>query len=343
MTHPTRNRSLAVESLESRTLMAGNVTAKVVDGSLEVRGDQFSNGVAIEQTAANTFRVRTYSLGGSPTSLNGTSNNIQTFSGVTTDVLVSLGESYNEVSVNHLSGGAATIGRNLSITALQSSNARIQARVGQAQGGYLTVHNAAINISNSSVPRDMVFSSLKGLDADTINVGGHVDITGTGFANSVVLDALRAASLSISTGNGRDFVRLANRPQITGDVRIFMGHGEDFLRIGSLTAQNLTVNMGVGPSDIDVFGNTTIGHEARFTSDNQADTTSAIDDVSINGLHVNEAFFVWLSSGNDRLTINNTSAPRATLRGGTGLDTLLLGDGNAIDELDQSGFERFQI
>lgn len=339
---PKLRRRPVLETLESRTLLAGNVTASVVNDSLMVDGDEFSNGVAIEQTSPNTFRVRTYPLGGSPTLLNGSTTTIQTFSGVTNDINVYVRAAYDEVSVNHLNGGPATIGRNLSIAGgLQATSARIQAHVGQTQGGYLLVRDAAVNISNSVVPKNMSFTFVSGVDANNINVGGQVNIRGTALSNTVALDALRAASLTIDTGNGRDLVRLASNPQVTGDVQISTGDGEDFVRIGSLSAANLAINLGRfanstpsgGVGHVSIFGRSNIQHEVRITG------SEGSDDMTIDGLHAGDAFFAWLSTGNDRLAISNSSSAAAVLRGGEGFDKLLLGSGNAFDELDQTGFE----
>lgn len=48
---PARSRRLTVESLESRAMLAGNVTVTVTDGVLNVAGDDKANGVAIRQLA----------------------------------------------------------------------------------------------------------------------------------------------------------------------------------------------------------------------------------------------------------------------------------------------------
>jgi hypothetical protein len=344
-------RHLSLESLESRTLMAGNVTASVINGSLVIQGDDLSNGVAIEETSRfdyygtrhATFRVRTYSLGGSPTLLNGSTNNVQTFSDVTLDVNVDVGGSYDEVSMRHQNNFFAFVPRNVTIDGGEDAdNVRIMVRTGLVEGGYLTIRNASVYMRQTDVMKDMTLSGITALDAFGVGSGGNINITGTGLDDHLVLDAVYTAdngNVTIDTGNGRDFVRMASRPHITGDVRIFMGDGEDYLRIGSLTAQNLVGNMGAGPSDISVFGTSNIAHEARFSSSNKTNTANAIDHVTIDGLHAGDAFFVWLSSGNDRLTISNTVSPKATLRGGPGFDKLILGEGNAIDVIDQTGFE----
>jgi hypothetical protein len=337
---PRTIRTLGVENLECRAMLAGNVTASVVDGSLHVQGDSLSNGVAIEQTAPNTFRVRAYSLGGAPTLLNGSTDKIQTFFGVTTDVNVAVQSGYDEVTVKHLNGGAATIGRNLNIDGGGwADNVRVQALVGRSQGGFLIVRNATLGLTNSAVPKNFLLSN-GGCLCNKVTVSGAVSIIGTEGDDQITLDALTAASLTIQSLGGRDAVRVANQPRIAGNVNIYTGLGEDAVRIGSLSAQNLNIQLGpFGPSTpsnaihLSIFGQSTVQQEVRITGG------EGPDNVSIDGLHVNDVLFASLAEGDDRLAISNSSSPEAVLDGGDGFDKLTLGSGNDFGQVNQTGFE----
>src|SRR5262245_43598107 len=77
-------RTLAVERLEERRLLAGNVTASVVNGNLVVSGDSASNDVVIAQTPSGIVV-----LGQPGTTINGGAS--FTAVGVTGDVRVTLG------------------------------------------------------------------------------------------------------------------------------------------------------------------------------------------------------------------------------------------------------------
>jgi hypothetical protein len=334
------NRRLSVESLEGRAMMAGNITASVSGGSLNVQGDNVSNGVAIEQTAPNTFRVRTYSLGGAATLLNGSTDNIQTFFGVTTDVNITMQGGYDEVRVQHLNGGVARIGRNLNIDGGGwSDNVNVQALVGRSTGGFLIVKNATLVLSNSAVPKNLVLSNGACL-CNNVTVDGAVSIFGTEEDDQVTLDALTAASLTIETLGGRDSVHLASKPQIAGNVNIYTGQGEDAVQIGSLSAQGLLIDLGpMNPSTssngtaVSIFGQSNIRHEVRING------SEGPDNMSIDGLHVADTFFASLGAGNDRLSISNSSSSEAVLDGGDGFDKLTLGSGNSLGQVNQSGFE----
>jgi len=339
-TESSLRRRLAVETLEGRTLMAGNVTASVISGSLVVQGDDLSNAVTIQQTSPGTFRLVTFQIDGAPTLINGSSDNDQTFSGVTADVTISMAGGNDQVRINGVDA-PALIARNLNVnggTGVDNLNASV--RVGQTQGGYVIVRNTFMNLVDSSVPKNLV-SSGDSISLSNVVVGGDVTITGRPVDDSVVMGGLSARSVSVDTSGGRDTVRLVERSKIVADVRILTGDGEDHVLIGSLNAANLTINLGpfapstpsAGIGHVSIFGQSNIQHEVRITG------SEGPDNMSIDGLHAGDAFFAWLSTGNDRLTIKNSSSPSALLRGGDGFDKLILGSGNAIDQIDQNGFE----
>jgi len=83
----SRNRSTAIEPLEPRMLMSGDVSVGVVRGSLVIRGDAAANHIAIDQTGltARQFRI----TGQDGTKINGQDELI--ISDVKHDVRVRLG------------------------------------------------------------------------------------------------------------------------------------------------------------------------------------------------------------------------------------------------------------
>src|SRR5829696_1908038 len=99
MQRNSKTRRLAVETLENRSLLAGNLTVWVVDGSLVITGDDEANGLVIEQAGANAFRLRTNSLGGENTLINGSADTDQTFSGVINDINIALKGGPDQVDV----------------------------------------------------------------------------------------------------------------------------------------------------------------------------------------------------------------------------------------------------
>ena len=53
-----RCRTLYVERLERRTLLAGNGTAALIAGNLDLTGDSSSNAVQVSQVSAGTWKVQ---------------------------------------------------------------------------------------------------------------------------------------------------------------------------------------------------------------------------------------------------------------------------------------------
>ena len=335
-----RSRRLTVESLESRAMLAGNVGVSVVNGNLVVQGDEFSNGVTIQSRGSGTYRIVTFLFEGEPTRINGSSDNDQLFFGATADVNVTMAGGNDRVRLVGLNS-PALIGRNLNVNC-GAGDDQLEAavRVGQSQGGYVIVRNASMNLGDSVVPKNLVVSG-DSLDLSNVVVGGDVTVTGRAIDDSIIMRTLRARNLYLDSGAGVDQVKLIARSQIAGDVRILTGEGDDRVQIGSLSAANLTIDLGpFAPStsiaetaSVSIYGQSNIEHDVRITGSEER------DDMTIDGLHAGDAFFAWLGDGNDRLAISNSSSPKATLRGGNGFDKLILGEGNSIDEIDQTGFE----
>src|SRR4051812_41895446 len=88
------HRTLGVERLEGRAMLAGNVTAFVDGGgNLIVRGDNNDNAVLVQQTATGQYSVTGVDFADSgvsgfrsgPTNINGSANGTVFLSGVTGD------------------------------------------------------------------------------------------------------------------------------------------------------------------------------------------------------------------------------------------------------------------
>src|SRR6476646_5579077 len=75
-------RRCSFESLEIRQMLAGDVTAKIANGNLVIKGDSLANGITIAAgTTAGTVVVTGVNAGGAATNVNGTSNGAVTLSG----------------------------------------------------------------------------------------------------------------------------------------------------------------------------------------------------------------------------------------------------------------------
>src|SRR5437764_13876097 len=97
----TMGRRCRFESLESRQLAAGIVTAHVTGGTLIVKGDFFGNSITVTP-GANPFEVVVTGVtsNGSPTTVNGVPNGVITLKGVIHGMKVDMGVGNNAVTVN---------------------------------------------------------------------------------------------------------------------------------------------------------------------------------------------------------------------------------------------------
>ena len=83
-------RSLAIERLERKNLLAGDVTAVVTDGDLRITGDSNDNHVQIVGTAdPGEYRILGVDRSGAPTTINGQSGQIRV-TGVVDDIVIDM-------------------------------------------------------------------------------------------------------------------------------------------------------------------------------------------------------------------------------------------------------------
>src|SRR5262245_59984329 len=104
-----RSGRLCVELLEDRCLLAGNVTAAVVNGSLIVTGDAESNDVLLVQTAQG-IEVHGVVFSGEPPAVT-TVNGGESFTavGLTRDIKVDLGAGNDTLGAAFVAPGDLTV------------------------------------------------------------------------------------------------------------------------------------------------------------------------------------------------------------------------------------------
>jgi hypothetical protein len=96
-------RSLSLEFLEDRRLLAGDITAQVIRGDLVIRGDNADNGVAITAgSIAGTIVITGINAGGAATNVNGTANGAITLSGFTDDFSIKLKGGNDIITISNL-------------------------------------------------------------------------------------------------------------------------------------------------------------------------------------------------------------------------------------------------
>jgi hypothetical protein len=207
-------RRLGMESLETRDLMAGNVTASVVNNNLVIRGDSQPNIVKISQVAANTFVIA-----GTGTTINGQASVSLTATG---DMAINLGAGNDRLTMGATGEVIQLPGKlNINLSAGADRLAILRTRGTDA--------GISLGITGEE---DADFLSLtRVMFTGTINArmgGGD--------------DELRLSSAQVSTyfradlGTGSDDVSLTNIT--TGKLAVLLGTGNDRLNFAGLNTFN---------------------------------------------------------------------------------------------------------
>jgi FG-GAP-like repeat len=106
-----RSRCLALHTLEDRFTPAGNLTARLLVGSLVVTGDAESNTLAVTQTAPGSFTITTED----GTTVNGNTDPV-TVSGVTRDLVLRLGRGNDRVRFGAGFGGSGDVNETVAVS-----------------------------------------------------------------------------------------------------------------------------------------------------------------------------------------------------------------------------------
>lgn len=336
-------RPLGLESLEAKAMLAGDVSAVVVDGDLTITGDEFNNHVAIAAGAAAGEFVITGLAddGGGATTVNGASDAL-VVSGVTGDVTIEMGDGDDTVQV--ASGDFAA---NLTVNTGAGADVVLLGDVALTEGGETSTDASATVAGN-------VFVNT-GEDDDQVAAFGveveHNFAVNTGDgADQVSLGAQLSLDGEAETPASDDAVHLA----IHGTLFANLGQGDDELIVQDTTIDRATVLLDVaGTADV-ALSNVTAGQVlAIFTGD--GDDALALDGVAArnallhtgegaDAIEVHDSVFTRLGAnlggGDDTLVLGTTSiGGGAVLHGGQGVDTLTEEAGNTLNRVKTIAFE----
>lgn len=371
-----KSRMLFVESLENRALLAGNVFVSVDDGgALNIRGDNLSNGVAVQELGNGRYFVSGFVLNNSNTTINGQANG-RVFSGVTDDVRVTLNNGYDVFVMSNSAFRRQQLADQLSNNTagpVQNSpvapNGNVHAVTTRVFGDLL------IDMGNGN--DGVGFGARVGTrDADgDITRGGVIKVT-TGDGSDRVLAARSEAfdDMIFNTGSGNDTVNadvarvgdflLANLGDGNDRYESNNAHGFHSQVYGNAGNDNIQVsdyffeeevflNGGDGNNNINANGlsgnhiNITTGSGAdnitvqrsRSFDDYIVNTGAGNDFVRLNQTQVDDVLSVYLLDGDDTLRIGNSSARHAHLDGGAGFDRFFNDGGNTTGSRRIVNFE----
>jgi hypothetical protein len=315
--------SLAVEALERRELLAGNVTATVQGKMLLITGDDAANGVVVTYRASDkTYRVIGQNAGGSPTTVNGLDTsqaaNIVPLGGV------------KQVAV-YLRGGddSFAVGSPQAVDTVIAKWFSID----MGDGNDSVTLGTSGNPANGPAPN---VTSLRTGTRTTIHLGAGNDHLSMAQANI-------GRSLHITAGDGDDDVIFATEfvpagsttanlfpVHVFGNARIELGSGADQLDLkNSIVDGNLRITDYVGAADIHL-DNLTVrklidvdtGHDADQIAIDQVhagqltiDTNGGVDDVDLTRSRF-KTVNAKLGGARDTLLLRNVTSTTATFLDG---------------------------
>ncbi|WP_425616820.1 hypothetical protein NA78x_000480 [Anatilimnocola sp. NA78] len=333
--HPSGRgfQRLSVEKLEDRSLMAGNVTAAVTGGVLNITGDTADNGITVDYTlATNSYTVTGTAQGGSATTINGLDTsvpaNVQTFTNVTKGIRV-LANNGND---NLVFGAAAstnfTVAGFVDIQMGNGNDTVSIGRNGNAAGG-------AAPIANKFEVGTTMAIKL-GFGNDTL------DITNTKVARDLIIHADVNNPIN-NASDGNDTIRFPttftqnNNPVQTFPVTVgkkstvLLGGGVDIFNAanlharGGLFVQDLSSALTFDLIDSQIGGELKIqktgGGATDVDIDNvQAGTLRATLGGGVDTVDIRDSIFerMYLDTGAsvDDITIANTRVRKAGLISG---------------------------
>jgi VCBS repeat-containing protein len=228
----------AIEHLEDRTLLSGNVLVSLGgNGVLTIRGDQSANSIAIQQTSSG---VQVSSGDSGATEINGSTNPF-TASSTVKSIRIQMKAGDNTIQIGDPSGTQLSLTGSLTISATSGNN--------------------TISIANAQIGKGLSITAGKG--NNNIVIGSTTSTSGGNPLTDVNLGAVTVGgTLSVSTGSGSDSVALVN-VSVSGKTSLHTGSGGDDLALmtndGATISKSLSINTGSGPDNVMVNGYTVDG------------------------------------------------------------------------------------
>lgn len=285
-------RRLGAESLEKRELLAGDVMVEVVDGNLNIRGDEASNNILIEDGVHGQ-----YAIIGRPDA-NGVDTRINGLAGVKVDgvngnINVRMGDGNDQVEANSLAAP-----RNLRIGLGTGHNEVVLEKVG-VRG----------NVAISGTGRHL------NVDLSSMKIGRGLCINGA-YSSSVDAQHIHAGNVVIVGGLGRDKINVRDA-DVDRTVLVYTGAESD--RVGISDTQvdvGLFIGTGTGNDGIRI-NNTKVDNHVHIMTDSGYDSVDARE---------NRWGSARINTGpdRDRLGLSDVKMRSLSIRSGDGGDSLSL-------------------
>jgi hypothetical protein len=306
---PCRDGRFGVEGLETREVMAGNVTAAVNNGVLNIVGDNQSNGVLIQQIGDKQFKITGQNQNAS-TTINGQA--YVTVSNVSKDIVVNLNGGDDFVIVEGLAG--YQLAGSLKVN---------------AGDGY-----DSVSVNKLTVQKDLVVQMGAGDDSASVRstrVGQDVKFDGsTGDDSFSTNDSIVGRDASVSLGAGSDSASFY-QSSIRRDVKVVGEAGDDSASVSkSEVYRDASLSLGADYGNFNVY-DSTIRRDLKITNDGAANVNLALSkvgrDVSMKSKGYADNINVYATAIQGNLKMNtdagadNVNVLKVTLKGDLAVDS----------------------
>jgi hypothetical protein len=341
-------------------MLAGNVTAEIVDGDLIVTGDGFDNRIALFGPGYLSA-VQGESNSQGPTSINGVPNGSFNLDALTGDVVVRIGDGNDTVffggafpgavvieagngsdSINTQFGG--DLAKELVVDAGPGSDfITVSGRGGGRESSILGLRIGTsaiitggddrdfIQVEQVYVTNDLVINAGAGADRIDLrrsSVGNFVGVD-SGPGDDEIHASCNARTLSFQTGDGS--LRMSLSCFASQDLGILATGGASIIGIGGSRVDGTTYIVGGQSNDY-------VKLDACRLDELQVTMGNGSDRLDVTG-SILDRVFADLGADSDWLLMTYTAVnDQATLLGGLGFDVLSR-NGNAFRRLLLGGFE----
>ncbi len=365
MTRRSNRRPLTLEPLESRTLLAGDVSVDVAGGNLKLRGDNECNGVLIVQLGTGRYAVVGFDHDGAPTTINGQSDPV-IVRGVKHNFIIDLrgGDDLLGIgnNVDLLADLAGELGfediiptgeppvEGISDTRLRVPKSLIvhtkdgedgvvvNAHVGNSAVINTGKHSDGIAIANSRIRDNVVLRTEKGQDGvliENVAVEGHLNVHTGHDADTLLVSLSEVRHAVLNTGHGSDALGVSET-QFDRELVLLTEQGNDEVVVNVVAARRIHLDTGSGNDDVGMAA-------LEIDDDLMVFTGSGRDNVEISDADVDDLFGAFLGSSDDTLSIFGSSARKAVVRGGSGFDVLNVDELSFARKVDEAQFDDINV
>ena len=305
-------RRLAVEPLQPRELLAGDVTASVTEGDLVISGDHAANGVIVSRIDDTTYAVKGTTHGGADTRINGVPNGKIVLSGVTDDVRADLWAGNDSISLHGRDADRPLRAPDDVIIYTQSGDDEIK-MFHVAAGDNIVVNSGSGNdqfIAVSVTTRNHLFVAEAGTphyagDSNFVNIYGDSRIGG---------------QLNVKLNRGNDAVKVSDTYADT--IWVEARDGDDSILVRDLaTRSSIFIDPGNG-SDRTTVEYADVGGSLVVREDIGLRSANDDDQVTISRSVVDDYLWITGNRGSEKVRISSTTADKVYAALGDGDDFL---------------------